>query len=202
MLKIASKLPPRWLKIATWAQLGSTWLHLGLILCPQEAPRGAQEASKTPPRGSKRPPRGPRSLIFNIKTSISCGRGYIFLSYPLACNMSPLGSRRGPALRASIRRPRQGGTGVLNHLADSFRLLRLRLLPGHAIPPTRTLNARVYPLNDGVYCPRTPFAGSSSATLPPSCLQDAAKTAHDGKMTARPPQDADLRRTSTQLGPT
>ena len=40
MLKMASKLPPRWLKIATWAQLGPTWLHL------------------VPPRGSKRRPRG------------------------------------------------------------------------------------------------------------------------------------------------
>ena len=97
---MASKLLPRCLKIATWAQLGPTWLHLGLILCFQEAPRGAQEASKTPPRGSKRPPRGPRSPIVNIKMSILRGRGCIFLSYPLACNMSPLGSRRGPALRA------------------------------------------------------------------------------------------------------
>ena len=58
------------------------------------------------------------------------------------------------------------------------------------------------PLTGEVYCPRTPFAGSSSAKLPPSCLQDAAKTAHEGKMTARSPQDANLTPTWAQLGPT
>ena len=42
--------------------------------------------------------------------SIFCGRGSLFASYPIACNMSPLGSRRGPALRASIRRRPEGGT--------------------------------------------------------------------------------------------
>ena len=34
-----------------------------------------------------------------------------------------LGTARRNARRVSIRRPRQGGMGVLDHLADSFRLL-------------------------------------------------------------------------------
>ena len=67
----------------------------------QEAPRGPQEAPKAP-RGpqeaSTRPLIGP---TFTIKMSSSCGRGCVsHLSYQDACNMSPLGSRRGPALRA------------------------------------------------------------------------------------------------------
>ena len=63
----------------------------------KQAPRGPQEARKMPPRGSQEAPTSP---IFTIKVSISCGRGSIFLSYTVACNMSPLGRRRGPALRA------------------------------------------------------------------------------------------------------
>ena len=83
---------------------------------PQNPTREAQEAPKEPPRGPKRPPRGSqeaprgpqeaskRPLIgptFTIKLSSSCRRGCVsHLSYQVACNMSPLGSRRGPALRA------------------------------------------------------------------------------------------------------
>ena len=45
-LQLASKLPPSCLKIATWAQLGPTWSHLGLILAPKRPPRGCQEAPR------------------------------------------------------------------------------------------------------------------------------------------------------------
>ena len=76
---------------------------------PQEAPRGPQEVPKrpqeTPKRSQEAPKRPPRAHIFILKLCISRGRGCIsHLSYQVACNMSPLGSRRGPALRASIRR--------------------------------------------------------------------------------------------------
>ena len=77
-------------KMAQDRNLGPTWPHLGRLLVPKRLPRGAQEA--------------PRSSILIVKISILCRRGSLVASYPVACNMSPLGSRRGPALRASIRR--------------------------------------------------------------------------------------------------
>ena len=86
---------------------------------PQGAPRDPLQAPQRPPRGPKRPPMdpqaasrrpqeaprrpqdSPRGTIFTVKSSISCGRGGISqLSYQVACDMSPLGRRRGPALRA------------------------------------------------------------------------------------------------------
>ena len=57
---VASKLPSRWLKIATWAQLGPTWPHLGSQEAPKRLPRGPQEV--------------PRSHIFTIKIIILRGR--------------------------------------------------------------------------------------------------------------------------------
>ena len=60
-------------------------------------PRGSQETSKRHPRGPKRPQLHHENEHF-------LWEGCYFSSYPVACNMSPLGSRRGPALRASIRR--------------------------------------------------------------------------------------------------
>ena len=70
----------------TWPHLAPSWPHLGSQEAPKRLPRGPQEVA--------------RSHSFTIKMSILCGRGSIFVSYPVACNMSPLGSRRGPALRA------------------------------------------------------------------------------------------------------
>ena len=65
---------------------------------PQEAPRDPQRPPRDPQEPPKRPPRG---HIFSMKINISCGRGCnSHLSYQVACNMSPLGRRRGPALRA------------------------------------------------------------------------------------------------------
>ena len=68
-------------------------------------PRGSQETSKRHPRGPKRPQLHHENEHF-------LWEGCYFSSYPVACNMSPLGRRRGPALRASIRRRPEGGTTV------------------------------------------------------------------------------------------
>ena len=85
---------------------------------PQVAPKRPQRAPKRPPRGPqesrslpierprspqeppKRPPRGLQDPTFSFRMAISCERGCTFNASPLACNMSPLGRRRGPALRA------------------------------------------------------------------------------------------------------
>ena len=93
---VASKLPSRWLKIATWAQLGPTWLHLGLILCSQEAPRGAQEASKRPPRGSKRPPRGPKKPHLQHKNEHFLWEGLHFPIIPTCVQYVTVTEPPGP----------------------------------------------------------------------------------------------------------
>ena len=67
---------------------------------PQEDPRGSQEASKTLPGGPKKIPRGSQEA-FRVGGVAYSTHAH---NYKVACNVSPLGRRRGPALRASIRR--------------------------------------------------------------------------------------------------
>ena len=76
---VASKLPPRWLKMATWAQLGPTWLHLGLILAP------------------KRPPRGPRKPQLHHKTYHFMWEGRYFCIIP--CCVQYVSFREPPGPR-------------------------------------------------------------------------------------------------------
>ena len=121
---------------------------------PQNPPRETPDAPKEPLRGPKRPPRGsqeaPRgpqeAFIFSVRMNISCGSGCIsHLSYQVACNMSPLGRRRGPALRASIRRRPEGGTTggsplcriTLGLIPQSWPLRSIRG-PRHSADPVAT----------------------------------------------------------------
>ena len=67
---------------------------------PQEPPRGSRERPSGPQEAPQRPPRGLHELIFSLRMAISCGRGVVFQAPHKACDMSPLGRRRGPALRA------------------------------------------------------------------------------------------------------
>ena len=84
-------------KMAQDRNLGPTWPHLGPILASAWLARRPQEAPQRPPRGPKKP-------HLRHKNEHFVWEGCYFASYLLACNMSPLGRRRGPALRASIRR--------------------------------------------------------------------------------------------------
>ena len=164
----------------TWPNLGPTWPH-----------HGSQEAPKRPPRA---PQEAPRSSIFNIKISIFCGRGSIFLSYPVACNMSPLGRRRGPALRA------ESGGGRREVRPEAARCVGLRPEGQGLIPqswplaehqgPTpfrRPLGGQLSPgpisLERGGIFRQVAFMLSSSwpssAKLPPSCLQDGFRSQLD-----------------------
>ena len=78
-----ANLTPTWPILGpTWPNLGSSWPHL------------------EPPRDPKRPPRGPKRPKLHHKNWHFVWERAQFSSYPLACNMSPLGRRRGPALRA------------------------------------------------------------------------------------------------------
>ena len=77
---------------------------------PKRPPRRQQEAPRSSQEASKRPPRDPKVTHRHHKSEHFVLEGFSFLSYPIACNMSPLGRRRGPALRASIRRRTEGGT--------------------------------------------------------------------------------------------
>ena len=69
LCQVASKLPPRPLKIATWAQLGpilaSSWLPRG----PQDAPKRTQDGSKRLQEGPKRPQEAPRRAQGGPKTA-------------------------------------------------------------------------------------------------------------------------------------
>ena len=67
---------------------------------PQESPSRPQERPRSPQEPPKRPPRGLQDPTFSFRMASSCERGCTFNASPLACNMSPLGRRRGPALRA------------------------------------------------------------------------------------------------------
>ena len=96
----STKLPPSrrqdgssWQLGSTWPHLGPTWPHLGPPNCLQDGPKTPQDSNLTP-----------TSPHLQHKNKHSVWEGSYFLTYPMACNMSPLGRRRGPALRASIRR--------------------------------------------------------------------------------------------------
>ena len=99
----SAKLPPSCFQDGSRSQLGPNLAQLGSILASSWLPRGPQEAPKRPPRGPKKP-------HLHDKNEHFVWEGCYFPSYPVACNMSPLGRRRGPALRASIRRRPEGGT--------------------------------------------------------------------------------------------
>ena len=95
--------------------------------------------------------------------------------------MSPLGCRRGPALRAESAAPcrRQGGTGVLNHLRllQTPLLRRLRLPQRSRNPQNRTRNCLVYPRNGQLYCPQSSPDLSKTAPDPSKTAPDPSKTA-------------------------
>ena len=76
-------------------------------------PRGSQETSKRHPRGPKRPQLHHENEHF-------LWEGCYFSSYPVACNMSPLGRRRGPALRA------ESGGGRREVRPEAARCVRFR----------------------------------------------------------------------------
>ena len=104
----------------------------------REAPRGSQEAPKRPSRPILRPSwrhlgailrtRSPKRPQLHHENEHFLWEGCYFSAYPVACNMSPLGRRRGPALRAEsgggLRevRPRQPA------VSDPARTYCLRLI--------------------------------------------------------------------------
>ena len=136
--------------------------------------------------------------------SSSCGRGCVsHLSYQVACNMSPLGSRRGPALRAE-----SGGVRPLCRTPkDLFKQKRLNLngnfdpWRAYAIPPTPLRSIYIWLLKMAISLQRGAIFHQVAFKLPsschlvgyvgPSCLQDGSKT----------PQHRNLTPTWTQLGP-
>ena len=80
---------------------------------PKRLPRGPQEAPKKPQEAPKRPPRRPQDapkaiLRRKLEISKNLQKLMLFVTFRFfrrmashwACNMSPLGCRRGPALRA------------------------------------------------------------------------------------------------------
>ena len=89
----------------------------------QEAPKRPQDASKMLPRGPKSPHRYHKNVHF-------VWEGWRFLSFPVACNMSPLGRRR---IQPAERGP--GGS-----LTETYRT-QLGM-PTNATPPTQ--NAHFY----------------------------------------------------------
>ena len=136
--------------------------------------------------------------------SSSCGRGCVsHLSYQVACNMSPLGSRRGPALRAE-----SGGVRPLCQIpkdllkAEVIRSLGFDPWRAYAIPPTRGPLLSLWLLKVAISLQRGAIFRQVAFKLPsschlvgyvgPSCLQDGSKT----------PQHRNLTPTWTQLGPT
>ena len=133
----------------SWAYLGPCWAQLGPILGILGRSLGLSWAML-----------GLSSGIFrSLKANRSCARmprvcfrasswNHSFCRhYPRRLSLTRPGGMR-EAIESAAPCRRQAGTGVLNHLRllQTPLLRRLRLLPGHAIPPTRTLNARVYPL--------------------------------------------------------
>ena len=93
--------------------------------------------------------------------------------------MSPLGRRRGPALRAeSGGRPQGGTTKALPAVSDSARTYSRRLLPLRSIPGPTPIRRPPYPqITDGliflwVFGRFGDFGPSSmhlNSNLPPSC---------------------------------
>ena len=83
---------------------------------PKTAPRRPQDDPKTAssPRGLQEAPKRLQETHPDYKDMHFVWEVFHFRThahnYKVACNMSPLGRRRGPALRASIRRRPQGGT--------------------------------------------------------------------------------------------
>ena len=125
--------------------------------------------------------------------------GCDFSSYPVACNMSPLGRRRGPALRASIRRRPEGGTTGGSPLCQ-ITARRARLIP------------QSWPLAE--HQGATPFRRPPCGQLTPGpiSLERGAIFQHKGhamlayledrlQVASKMAQDANLTPTWSQLGP-
>ena len=126
---------------------------------PIERPRSPQEPPKRPPRGLQDP-------TFSFRMAISCERGRTFNASPLACNMSPLGRRRGPALRAeSGGRPegRRLARSVGSRRTYSSDLASYGVSGPSRIPPG-ICDAALF----------GPKFGPSSAKLLPRRLQDGS----------------------------
>ena len=161
-------LPPSCLQDGSRSQLGPPLAPIGSILAPKRPPRGPQETPKRPQEAPYSP----------LKLSVLCGRGSIFLTYQVACNMSPLGSRRGPALRDESGHPSVGRVKTPSSpktclSTDDF------VSPGAPRVPLGRAESR------GVRGLLAPKTVPLTAQVRPSCLQDGPKRGQDGKMMAR-----------------
>ena len=137
---------------------------------PQESPSFTQERPRSLQEPPKRPPRGLQDPIFSFRMAISCERGRTFNASPLACNMSPLGRRRGPALRAE-----SGGRPEGRRLARSVRSRRAWSCRfGHL---SRARRLRAFRRASESWR----FSAPNSASVRPSCPQDGSKNENVNK---------------------
>ena len=152
---------------------------------PKRPPRGPQgsrslpiERPRSPQEPPKRPPRGLQDPTFSFRMAISCERGRTFNASPLACNMSPLGRRRGPALRAeSGGRPegRRLASSVGSRRTYSSDLASYGVSGPSLIPPGRL--------------PPSPFRPQVRPKFGQVAPKRAPRWLLDGIMTARCRQD-------------
>ena len=170
----------------------------------QEAPKRAQEAPTMTTLGSTWPILGSSWLhlynkIYNFvwERFHCCTQPH---NYTVACNMSPLGRRRGPALRAE-------STGVLNHLQTLQTSSRRSLLcdrPFRKAAPTTPGFTRVLRGLLPKDCSRPPQTAPEPSKMPSKSHLGALKPHPEGHLRHLRPswhQDRLKMPTQAQLGP-